>query len=228
MLILATASQPFLFCLPVSVHGSPAAAPHACQAPTGLDLPAPRPSETNPPFHLHPGRVSGPPLDPQVHWGCHYFPCHGEKRQTCSQSQSSQFGALNLISNRLFWKILALVAVRKAMDYVFSQHDLSYLDDVIPEKDKKKKEDEKTKKNKKKGSLDSEIDFVRKLILDMINISVYVFVSRVSSRSSPLKERTTCLIYSLHPPTVWLPLPWKYPHYKNLYGDDGAGAHVGG
>ncbi|XP_049619007.1 solute carrier family 4 member 4a isoform X5 [Syngnathus scovelli] len=39
--------------------------------------------------------------------------------------------------------ILALVAVRKAMDYMFSQHDLSFLDDVIPEKDKKKKEDEK-------------------------------------------------------------------------------------
>uniref|UniRef100_A0A3B5MJW3 Anion exchange protein n=1 Tax=Xiphophorus couchianus TaxID=32473 RepID=A0A3B5MJW3_9TELE len=55
--------------------------------------------------------------------------------------------------------ILALVAVRKAMDYLFSQHDLSYLDDVIPEKDKKKKEDEKKKKNKKKGSIDSEIDY---------------------------------------------------------------------
>ncbi|XP_051533575.1 electrogenic sodium bicarbonate cotransporter 1 isoform X2 [Myxocyprinus asiaticus] len=51
--------------------------------------------------------------------------------------------------------ILALVAVRKAMDYMFSQHDLSYLDDVMPEKDKKKKEDEK-KKKKKKGSIDSE------------------------------------------------------------------------
>ncbi|XP_074806516.1 electrogenic sodium bicarbonate cotransporter 1 isoform X1 [Natator depressus] len=53
--------------------------------------------------------------------------------------------------------ILALVAVRKAMDYLFSQHDLSFLDDVIPEKDKKKKEDEK-KKKKKKGSLDSDND----------------------------------------------------------------------
>ncbi|KAM3937405.1 electrogenic sodium bicarbonate cotransporter 1 isoform 4-T4 [Leptodactylus fuscus] len=51
--------------------------------------------------------------------------------------------------------ILALVAVRKAMDYLFSQHDLSFLDDVIPEKDKKKKEDEK-KKKKKKGSMDSD------------------------------------------------------------------------
>ncbi|XP_017162047.1 solute carrier family 4 member 4a isoform X6 [Poecilia reticulata] len=48
--------------------------------------------------------------------------------------------------------ILALVAVRKAMDYMFSQCDLSFLDDVIPEKDKKKKEDEK----KKCGSVDSD------------------------------------------------------------------------
>lgn len=59
---------------------------------------------------------------------------------------------------------MALVAVRKGMDYVFSQHDLSYLDDVIPEKDKKKKEDEKKKKNKKKGSIDSEIEFVSKCV----------------------------------------------------------------
>nr|QOU09173.1 csolute carrier family 4 member 4 [Lateolabrax maculatus] len=52
--------------------------------------------------------------------------------------------------------ILALVAVRKAMDYMFSQHDLSFLDDVIPEKDKKKKEDEK--KKKKRGSMDSDAE----------------------------------------------------------------------
>uniref|UniRef100_A0A8D3EFN6 Anion exchange protein n=1 Tax=Scophthalmus maximus TaxID=52904 RepID=A0A8D3EFN6_SCOMX len=51
--------------------------------------------------------------------------------------------------------ILALVAVRKAMDYMFSQHELGFLDDVIPEKDKKKKEDEK-KKKKKRGSIDSD------------------------------------------------------------------------
>ncbi|XP_057207299.1 solute carrier family 4 member 4a isoform X2 [Triplophysa rosa] len=54
--------------------------------------------------------------------------------------------------------ILALVAVRKALDYVFSQHDLSFLDDVIPEKDKKKKEDEKKKKKKKQGSVDSDME----------------------------------------------------------------------
>lgn len=60
----------------------------------------------------------------------------------------------------LIGQILALVAVRKAMDYVFSQHDLSFLDDVIPEKDKKKKEDEKKKKKKKQGSIDSDMEDV--------------------------------------------------------------------
>uniref|UniRef100_A0A8D0A0W2 Anion exchange protein n=1 Tax=Sander lucioperca TaxID=283035 RepID=A0A8D0A0W2_SANLU len=60
--------------------------------------------------------------------------------------------------------ILALVAVRKVMDYMFSQHDLSFLDDIIPEKDKKKKEDEK-KKKKKQGSIDSDAEDVRFLNL---------------------------------------------------------------
>lgn len=69
---------------------------------------------------------------------------------------------------------MALVAVRKAMDYVFSQHDLSYLDDVIPEKDKKKKEDEKKKKNKKKRSIDSEIEFVSIASTQIFKWSVYV------------------------------------------------------
>lgn len=44
------------------------------------------------------------------------------------------------------------------MDYVFSQQDLSFLDDVIPEKDKKKKEDEK--KKKKHNAEDSDADDV--------------------------------------------------------------------
>ncbi|XP_077416561.1 electrogenic sodium bicarbonate cotransporter 1-like isoform X6 [Vanacampus margaritifer] len=50
--------------------------------------------------------------------------------------------------------ILALVAVRKFMDYMFSQQDLSFLDDVIPEKDKKKKEDEKKKQNREDSDAD--------------------------------------------------------------------------
>lgn len=47
---------------------------------------------------------------------------------------------------------------------MFSQHDLSFLDDVIPEKDKKKKEDEK--KKKKRSSVDSDVEDVSGLILE--------------------------------------------------------------
>ncbi|XP_061420950.1 electrogenic sodium bicarbonate cotransporter 1-like isoform X2 [Lethenteron reissneri] len=60
--------------------------------------------------------------------------------------------------------VLALLVVRKTMECVFSQHDLSWLDDIMPEKDKKKKEDEKkknkkkNKKKKSKGGTDSESD----------------------------------------------------------------------
>ncbi|XP_066507329.1 electrogenic sodium bicarbonate cotransporter 4 isoform X2 [Hoplias malabaricus] len=47
--------------------------------------------------------------------------------------------------------ILGLMVVRKVLDLVFSQHDLAWLDDILPDKDKKKKEDEKKKKEKKKA-----------------------------------------------------------------------------
>lgn len=43
------------------------------------------------------------------------------------------------------------------MDCMFSQHELGFLDDVIPEKDKKKKEDEK----KKRSSIGSDAEDVR-------------------------------------------------------------------
>jgi hypothetical protein len=36
---------------------------------------------------------------------------------------------------------LALVGIRKAMDYIFTQKELSYLDDIIPEHVKRCKED---------------------------------------------------------------------------------------
>uniref|UniRef100_A0A8C2FKW0 Anion exchange protein n=1 Tax=Cyprinus carpio TaxID=7962 RepID=A0A8C2FKW0_CYPCA len=48
--------------------------------------------------------------------------------------------------------ILGLMVVRKTLDLVFSQHDLAWLDDILPDKDKKKKEDEKKKKEKKKSN----------------------------------------------------------------------------
>ncbi|XP_056288932.1 electrogenic sodium bicarbonate cotransporter 4-like isoform X2 [Pseudoliparis swirei] len=39
--------------------------------------------------------------------------------------------------------ILGLLVVRKLLDFMFSQHDLAWLDDILPEKDKKKKEKKK-------------------------------------------------------------------------------------
>uniref|UniRef100_A0A3P9L391 Anion exchange protein n=1 Tax=Oryzias latipes TaxID=8090 RepID=A0A3P9L391_ORYLA len=47
--------------------------------------------------------------------------------------------------------ILGLMVVRKLLDLMFSQHDLAWLDDILPDKDKKKKEDEKKKKKEKKS-----------------------------------------------------------------------------
>ncbi|XP_065821896.1 electrogenic sodium bicarbonate cotransporter 4 isoform X2 [Labrus bergylta] len=44
--------------------------------------------------------------------------------------------------------ILGLMVVRKLLDLMFSQHDLAWLDDILPDKDKKKKEDDKKKKKK--------------------------------------------------------------------------------
>ncbi|XP_034997507.2 electrogenic sodium bicarbonate cotransporter 4 isoform X3 [Hippoglossus stenolepis] len=46
--------------------------------------------------------------------------------------------------------ILGLMVVRKLLDLMFSQHDLAWLDDILPDKDKKKKEDEKKNKKEKK------------------------------------------------------------------------------
>uniref|UniRef100_A0A3B3BQ95 Anion exchange protein n=1 Tax=Oryzias melastigma TaxID=30732 RepID=A0A3B3BQ95_ORYME len=97
--------------------------------------------------------------------------------------------------------ILALVAVRKAMDYMFSQHDLSFLDDVIPEKDKKKKEDEK---KKKLGSLDSDAEdsdyaYIEKLPSIKIPMDIMeqqpFLGDKASDRDKPLSfldQHTTC------------------------------------
>uniref|UniRef100_A0A8D2JD07 Anion exchange protein n=1 Tax=Varanus komodoensis TaxID=61221 RepID=A0A8D2JD07_VARKO len=54
--------------------------------------------------------------------------------------------------------ILALILVRKMLDFVFSQHDLAWIDNIIPEKDKKTEEDKKKKKKKKKKGNQGEED----------------------------------------------------------------------
>uniref|UniRef100_A0A3B3Y7R8 Anion exchange protein n=1 Tax=Poecilia mexicana TaxID=48701 RepID=A0A3B3Y7R8_9TELE len=60
--------------------------------------------------------------------------------------------------------ILGLMVVRKVLDMMFSQHDLAWLDDLLPEKEKKKKEDDKKKrkeKEKKKPKTDDSEEEVR-------------------------------------------------------------------
>uniref|UniRef100_A0A8C6PIA5 Anion exchange protein n=2 Tax=Nothobranchius furzeri TaxID=105023 RepID=A0A8C6PIA5_NOTFU len=61
--------------------------------------------------------------------------------------------------------ILGLMVVRKMLDMVFSQHDLAWLDDLLPEKEKKKDEDKKKRKekekDKKKAKEDDSEDEVR-------------------------------------------------------------------
>lgn len=61
-------------------------------------------------------------------------------------------------------QILGLMVVRKMLDMMFSQHDLAWLDDLLPEKEKKKKDDDKKKgkdKDKKKTKTDDSEEEVR-------------------------------------------------------------------
>ncbi|KAF2979511.1 hypothetical protein EK904_006540, partial [Melospiza melodia maxima] len=52
--------------------------------------------------------------------------------------------------------ILALILVRRLLDFVFSQHDLAWIDNIIPEKEKKKEDDKKKKKKGNKGDSSSD------------------------------------------------------------------------
>lgn len=54
--------------------------------------------------------------------------------------------------------------VRKLLDLIFSQHDLAWLDDILPDKDKKKKEDEKKKKKEKKAAEPESDEEVREIV----------------------------------------------------------------
>ncbi|XP_055729656.1 electrogenic sodium bicarbonate cotransporter 4-like isoform X2 [Salvelinus fontinalis] len=54
--------------------------------------------------------------------------------------------------------ILGLMVVRKMMDLMFSQHDLAWLDDILPEKDKKKEKGGKKKKDNKKTKAAAETE----------------------------------------------------------------------
>ena len=46
-----------------------------------------------------------------------------------------------------FQQVGALVGVRKLLDYIFTQFELEYLDDIIPDIVKRKKEDRERKRS---------------------------------------------------------------------------------
>uniref|UniRef100_A0A8C0ZCV0 Anion exchange protein n=1 Tax=Cyanistes caeruleus TaxID=156563 RepID=A0A8C0ZCV0_CYACU len=63
--------------------------------------------------------------------------------------------------------ILALILVRRLLDFVFSQHDLAWIDNIIPEKEKKKEDDKKKKKKGNKGDSSSDEEVGRGVTLHL-------------------------------------------------------------
>ena len=53
-----------------------------------------------------------------------------------------------MVSSELSPQILGLIIVRRLLDLVFSQHDLAWIDNILPEKEKK----EADKKKRRKGA----------------------------------------------------------------------------
>ena len=53
-----------------------------------------------------------------------------------------------MVSSELSPQILGLIIVRRLLDLVFSQHDLAWIDNILPEKEKK----EAGKKKRRKGA----------------------------------------------------------------------------
>uniref|UniRef100_A0A3Q3QBP6 Anion exchange protein n=1 Tax=Monopterus albus TaxID=43700 RepID=A0A3Q3QBP6_MONAL len=53
--------------------------------------------------------------------------------------------------------ILGLMVVRKLLDLIFSQHDLAWLDDILPDKDKKKDDEKKKEKKVAEPEHDEEV-----------------------------------------------------------------------
>uniref|UniRef100_A0A8C0J4H0 Anion exchange protein n=1 Tax=Chelonoidis abingdonii TaxID=106734 RepID=A0A8C0J4H0_CHEAB len=68
--------------------------------------------------------------------------------------------------------LLALVGIRKAMECVFSQQDLSWLDDIMPEKDRKEEELKLQRSQEKEESDSEDSEFLYQEKGPEINISV--------------------------------------------------------
>ncbi|CAB1320011.1 unnamed protein product, partial [Coregonus sp. 'balchen'] len=108
------------------------------------------------------------------------------------------FTLVQIICLAVLWvlksTILGLLVVRKMLDMVFSQHDLAWIDDILPGKDKKKDKkkkgvkDDTKKKDKKKVRADDSKDEEK-----------YHAYSNCSSRSESDVDRRYCVL-KLHVP----------------------------
>lgn len=75
------------------------------------------------------------------------------QRAVCSVGGRRSIASGLTASSLLFLKVLALVFVRKVMDFCFSKRELSFLDDLMPESKKKKLDDAKNEAKEEEVTL---------------------------------------------------------------------------
>ncbi|XP_034565338.1 electrogenic sodium bicarbonate cotransporter 4 isoform X2 [Notolabrus celidotus] len=121
--------------------------------------------------------------------------------------------------------ILGLMVVRKLLDLMFSQHDLAWLDDILPDKDQKKKEDDK--KKKKKGaepeSDEEEINPYSTVTSDQNELDRSITLHlKISCPPSPNPSQTSLASGDppSHPPPRQ-PVPQVRIHVKSDYEESG-------
>uniref|UniRef100_UPI003AAFDBE7 sodium bicarbonate cotransporter 3-like isoform X3 n=1 Tax=Centroberyx gerrardi TaxID=166262 RepID=UPI003AAFDBE7 len=92
--------------------------------------------------------------------------------------------------------VLALVFIRKLLDFFFTKRELSWLDDLIPESKKKKEDDKKKKEREKLSRLHEEADMGMKVHYDnpnRLNIPVKTL--------SGSQEKVACVRVDVNPDT---------------------------
>lgn len=114
---------------------------HAGQTSAGLHLPSSRTTEEGAPFHHHPAQLLGLALGHQDLQGCHCFPHDGNLSLSVCVATKSCAPCSLVVRFPLPLQVLALVFIRKLLDFIFTKRELSWLDDLMPEWKKKKLED---------------------------------------------------------------------------------------
>lgn len=72
-------------------------------------------------------------------------------------------------------QVLALCGVRKLLEYIFTTHEIRWLDDVIPEDKKKEDDKKKNKKRAKKIVDDDETDRHGAKVTEKYYVHLFVF-----------------------------------------------------